>query len=237
MKNSNSGHISQARAFANERFSGIDGFDNMSENYNFADDLNAAGVNMHQYNAKTSMPYEFTVANANTVATACSLFNSYVNRTASNFGNAVGITITSTLSNVTYAGLLAQTEHKNFECGMVYIEVTAGSNSGVTAAINLTQLDGTNESTTKTLLPKLNPMQQQANVIEFYNTFKINGYTNLAITIPASTTVKYSFYASATVDPGRKLGNVSEIRDYKGPQISKPQQVVISPAAAAALRG
>lgn len=120
---------------------------------------------------------------------------------------------------------------------MIYIEVTTGSNSGVTAAINLTQLDATNESTTKTLLPKINPMQQQANVLEFYNTFKINGYTNLVITIPASTTIKYSFYASATVDPGRKLGNVAEIKDYKGPQISKPQQVVISPAAAAALRG
>ena len=234
---SKSKHIAQARAFANERFSGIDGFDNFSDAYQFNGDMNAAGVNMHQYNAKTSMPYEFTVANGNTTATACTLFNSYVNRTAANFGNAVGITITSTLSNVTYAGLLAQSEHKNFECGMIYIEVTTGSNSGVTAAINLTQLDATNESTTKTLLPKINPMQQQANVLEFYHTFKINGYTNLAITIPASTTVKYSFYASATVDPGRKLGNVSEIKDYSAPQISKPSQVVITPAAAAALRG
>jgi hypothetical protein len=233
----NSQHISQARAFANERFSGIDGFDNFSDAYQFNDDLNAAGVNMHQYNAKTSMPYEFTVANSNTVATSVSLFNSYVNRTASNQGAPAGVVIASTLSNVTYAGLLAQSEHKNFECGMIYIEVTAGSNSGVTAAINLTQLDATNESTTKTLLPKINPMQQQANVLEFYNTFKINGYTNLVITIPASTTIKYSFYASATIDPGRKLGNMSEIKDYRGPQISKPQQVVISPAAAAALRG
>ncbi len=233
----NSQHISQARAFANERFSGIDGFDNFSDSYNFSDDLNAAGVNMHQYNAKTSMPYEFTVANSNTTATSVSLFNSYVNRTAANQGAPAGVVIASTLSNVTYAGLLAQSEHKNFECGMIYIEVTTGSNSGVTAAINLTQLDATNESNTKTLLPKINPMQQQANVLEFYNTFKINGYTNLVIVIPASTTVKYSFYASATVDPGRKLGNVAEIKDYKGPQISKPQQVVISPAAAAALRG
>lgn len=233
----NSQYIAQSRAFANERFSGVDGFDNFSDSYNFSTDMNAAGVNMHQYNSATSKPYEFTVANANTTATACTLFNSYVNRTASNFGNAVGITITSTLSNVTYAGLLAQTEHKNFECGLIYIEVTAGSNSGVTAAINLTQLDANNDSNTQTLLPKLNPMQQQAQVLEFYHTFKINGYTNLVITIPASTTIKYSFYASATVDPGRKLGNVHEVRDYKGPQISKPSQVVVTPAAAAALRG
>ena len=47
----NSQHISQARAFANERFSGIDGFDNMSDSYQFSDDLNATGVNMHQYNS------------------------------------------------------------------------------------------------------------------------------------------------------------------------------------------
>ncbi len=235
--NRNRNIISQARAFAAERFNGVDGFDNMDSGFQFDPSYSAAGVNMHQYNAETSQPYEFTVANANTTATACTLFNSYVNRTANNFGNAVGITVTSTLSNVTYAGLLAQTEHKNFECGMIYIEVTTGSNSGVTAAINLTQLDANNNTTTKTLLPKLNPMQQQANVLEFYYTFKINGYTNLAITIPASTTVKYSFYASATVDSGRKLGNVHEMRDYKAPQISKPSQVVISPAAAAALRG
>lgn len=237
MKNNvNKTILAESRAFANERFSGIDGFDNFSDSYNFADD-NASGVNMTQYNSKTSEPYEIQVANANTVATAATIFNSYVNRTASNFGNVSGITITSAVAGFTYGALLAQLEHKNVEIGKIYIQVITGSNSAVTATIGLTTADSSAESTTRQLRPKKSPLNNQADVLEFECSFKINGYTNLAVTIPASTTVEYSFYPSATVDSGRKLGNVHEIKDYKGPVITPKPTLSLSPAAIAQLRG
>lgn len=233
----NQAYFIEAQNFANEKFSGVDGFDNFSDSMNFSDDMNAAGVNLHKYNSKTSEPYEIEVINANLVTTNATVFNSYVNRTAGNFGNPVGITVNSATPNVTYQGLLAQTEHKNFECGMIYIEIVAGSTAGLTATMSLTTLDASGEANTRPLRPKKDPRQQQNDVLEFYHTFKINGYTNLVIPIPASTTIRYSFYPSATVDSGRKLGNVHEVKDYKGPRISQPQPITLSKSAAAALRG
>jgi hypothetical protein len=233
----NQAYFIEAQNFANERFSGVDGFDNFTDSMNFTDDMNAAGVNMHQYNSKTSEPYELEVANANLVTTNATVFNSYVNRTAANNGNPVGITVSSATTNVTYNGLLGQTEHKNFECGMIYIEVVSGSTAGLTATMSLTTLDADGESHTRQLRPKKDPRQQQNDVLEFYNTFKINGFTNIVIPIPATTTMRYSFYPSATVDSGRKLGNVHEIKDYKGPKISQPQQISLSAGAAKALGG
>lgn len=234
---SNKAYFNEAQNFANERFSGVDGFDNFTDSMNFSNDMNAAGVNMHQYNSKTSEPYEVEVANTNLVTTNATLFNSYVNRTALNNGNVAGIAVTSATTNVTYGGLLGQTEHKNFECGCIYIEVVSGSTAGLTATMSLTTLDGDGESHTRQLRPKKDPRQQQTDVLEFYNTFKINGYTNIIIPIPASTVMRYSFYPSATVDTGRKLGNVHEIKDYSSPKISQPQQITMSKTAAAAIRG
>lgn len=231
----NKAYFIEAQAFANERFSGVDGFDNFSDSMNFSDDMNAAGVNMHQYNSKTSQPYEVEVANANLVATQCTIFNAYANFNAANNGNPVGITITSATPGVAYGELLFQSVHKNFECGMTYIEVVSGSTAAITATWLLTTKDASGPGSFDTLRPKKDPRQQQNDVLEFYHTFKINGYTNIQITIPASTTVRYSFYPSATVDPGRKLGNVNDVRDYKGPNISQPNKIQITSTAAKAL--
>jgi hypothetical protein len=237
MKN-NKKYFGEATAFVREKFSGVDGFNNFSEDeLNFSNDYEAAGVNLHQYNSKTSMPYEIEVTNANLVTTQALIFGSFTNRTAANFGNVAGITIVSVTPNVSYVQMLASSEAKNFECGMTYIQAVSGSNAVVTATWSLTTGESAGEQTTRPLTPKLNPMQNLANVLEFYNTFKINGYCQIGVNIPASTVVRYSFYPSATVDPGRKLGNVPETREYAGPSISKPGQITLSPAALAALRG
>jgi hypothetical protein len=118
---------------------------------------------------------------------------------------------------------------------MTYIEVVSGSTAAITATWLLTTKDASGPGSFDTLRPKKDPRQQQNDVLEFYHTFKINGYTNIQITIPASTTVRYSFYPSATVDPGRKLGNVNDVRDYKGPNISQPNKIQVTSTAAKAL--
>lgn len=233
----NKKYFRDAGSFMHERFSGVDGFNNFSDEMNFEGDYNAAGVNIHQQTATTSTPYEIEVVNANLVTTTCIIFGSYANRTAANFGNPVGITISSITQNVTYTQMLAQFEHKNWECGMIYIQAVSGSNSVITSTLSLTTGDAIGELNTKQMPVKKDPMQQQADVLEFYHTFKVNGFTTINIAIPASTTVHYSFYASATVDTGRTLGNVKPISGYKGPQIGKAQNLNLSPAALSALRG
>jgi hypothetical protein len=236
MKNNNK-YFVEAQHLSNERFAGVDGFDNFAGAYSQATGAESQGVNMHQYNAVTSAPYEFTVTNANTAATEVKMFDSYNARTAANFDNVAGITIASAVPDVTYAALLAQTEHKNFECGMTYIQVVSGSNAALTATWALTTKDANGSANVATKTPKKDPRQQQSDVLEFYNTFKINGYTKIVLTLPASTAVTYSFYPSATVDSGRALGNVQSLIDYKAPMISLPQTIQVAPGTAAALRG
>ncbi len=235
--NRNKQYFAESNAFTRERFSGVDGFNNFSEDVEFAGGYEAAGVNQHQYNAKTSRPYEIQVANANLAATTAVLFGAHANRTAANFGNAVGITITSSTGGISYAQMLASSENKPFEVGMTYIQVVSGSNAALTASWSLTTGNSDGEQNTVPLTPKKNPMQNQADVLEFYNTFKLNGYCQISVILPASTVVNYSFYPSATVDPGRKLGNMAETREYAAPKISKPETLSLSPAALAALRG
>lgn len=233
----NSKYFTQAQHLANENFSGVDGFNNFVGGNGMYNNVESAGVNMHQYNPTTSKPYEFTVANANGAATAIKIFDSYNARTAANFDNVAGITITSATPGVTYGALLAQTESKNFECGMTYIEVTTGSNSAVTATWLLTTKNADGSLTSDPLTPKLNPMQQQAQILEFYNTFKIDGYTKIELTLPASTTVKYSFYPSKTAALGRELGGVNTVLGYKGPMLTQPTPITLDPSVLAALRG
>ncbi len=233
MKN-NSKYFANAKHLASERFRGVDGFNNMNGGYAMAD--GGAANNMARYNPATSSPYEFECANANTTATAAAFFDSFNARTAANFNNLSGITITSSVPNVTYGALLAQSETKNFECGLTYIQVTAGSNSGLTATWALTTGNADGQFEIKSLTPKKDPNQNQVDVITFPYTFKINGYTKISLTIPASTTIKYSFYPSATMDPGRTLGQVPELMNYAAPQVGTPQTLDFSPTALAALR-
>ncbi len=229
-------YFKQAQHFVSEKFFGVDGFNNFTDSTNYVSNVATEGVNMHQYNPTTSAPYEVDVANANTVATQAIIWNAYSALTASNNGNVSGITITSAIPNVTYQEMLSQSMHKNFEVGMTYIQVVSGSNAALTATWSLTTGDMSGKFETEPKTPKKDPRQQQADVLEYYNTYKINGYTKIAIMIPASTTVRYAYYPSATVDSGRALGNVAVYKDYAAPMISQPQQIQLTPAAAAALR-
>mgnify|MGYP000405592730 FL=1 len=149
-------YFAEAKHIATERFNNVDGFNNFANGFSYAD--GGAGANVMRYQPTDSAPYEIEVANANTTATSVNIFNSYVNRTANNQGNAAGITITSAIDGVTYVGLLAQSESKNFECGMTYIQVVTGSAAALTATWSLTTKNADGNFETKTLSPKKSPM-------------------------------------------------------------------------------
>ncbi len=233
--NKNSRYFIEAKYLASEKYSGVDGFNNMSSGFRYADGGQGAAV--ERFSPQESAPYEFEVANANTTATSVTMFNSFRARTASNFNNVSGITITSSIDGVNYGDLLASTEVKPFECGMTYIQVVTGSNSAITATWSLITKNVDGNFETKTFSPKKSVMQQQADVLEFNRVFKIDGFTALTLTVPASTTVKYSFYPSATAAIGRVLGNVPVMLDYGKPTITPATQMELSPAAIQAIRG
>lgn len=230
----NSRYFIEAQRVANTRYNGVDGFNNFSNGFKYADG-SAAAANVQRFSPTDSAPYEFQVANSNTTATSFTMFNSYKARTASNYGNVSGITITSAITGVTYDELLAQSESKNFECGMTYMQVVTGSNSAMTATWSLVTKNADGNFTTASISPKKSPMQQQSDVLEFPRVFKIDGYTGITLTMPASTTVQYSFYPSATAAIGRSLGNVPVVLDYGKPTITPPTEMTLSPQAMSAI--
>jgi hypothetical protein len=180
MNNSNKKYFNEAQHLSNGRFLGVDGFNNFASNYRNAD----GGGSVQTFTPDTSSPYEFTVANGNTAATSVTLFNAYSARTASNNGAPTGVTFAAVASNVTYTQILAQTESKNFECGKTYIEIITGSSAGLTATWSLTTGDASGNFQTVVKTPKLNPNQQITTVLEFDNTFRIDGFTSIVLTIP-----------------------------------------------------
>lgn len=240
--NNNRRYFEQAIAHNDGGWVNADGFDNFTDDMNFVGDseaLNAAGDGSmpQKRGAPTTQPYILQVANANAVATQFTLFNSYNNRTAANQGNPAGVTVTYSIAGISYVQLLGQLEHKNFQVGFIYMQVIAGSLGGVTIPLSLVTGDANGESNTKILSPVYDSYQQLNNVLEYYYTFNVNGFTNLTGLMPANTTVQYYFYPQSTVDTGRTLSNNAVVRDYAGPKIGKQQTTVlkVTPSVAAAL--
>lgn len=233
-------YFREAQASVNERYSSFTGDEVANLNfaggdYSFAVDYNASGAQAAP--PRDSKPYEVEVANANLVATTCFLWGSNKARTTANFNNPVGITITSATPNVDYLEMLSDSEAGNFEVGKTYIEVVTGSNAALTATWSLTYKNSDGRLTTDPVPVKINPMQQIQSVLEFYYTFPLDGYTNIQIAIPASTTVRYSFYVSATNRPGRNLLNQSPVKEFKDAPIVRPTPIALTPRAIAALKG
>lgn len=228
--NPNQAYFNAAQEWANEDFNGMDAFEDFTDDFS---DGHYNNVNGAVKPAKTSQPYIVTVQNNNAVATPAIIFDAYVNRTAANFGNVAGITLTSGFGNVPYGALLAQSENKSFEVGIIYIEST--NTAQVTQTIAVTHTDANANEASKTIVPKIDPNQQQTGVLEWYYKFPIDGYTALTINILPQTIVTYTFYPAETIDLSRGLRDNNLVRGYAGPKIGKPVNMNLSRQAVDAL--
>jgi hypothetical protein len=225
-------YFREAEEVVTEKFHNADGWDNAGgEELINAD----GGSNAHKNGVTTSDPYVVRVANANLVDTNATLFGSWDNRTAANFGNPAGITITCT-NGISYGFLLGMTEDKAFKIGKIYIEAITGSNSVVTAVLSTVTKDGNGNIDTRPKYPKKDPNQQQAGLLEFYSSWNINGGVSWTVTIPASTTVEYTIYPMETINVARALNGGSPKANYADAPIGKAQRIIMSPAMIKAIK-
>lgn len=228
----NSKYFREAEEVVAEQFHNADGWDNAGgEELINAD----GGSTAHKNGVTTSDPYVVRVANANLVDTNATLFGSWDNRTAANFGNPAGITITCT-NGISYGFLLGMTEDKAFKIGKIYIEAITGSNSVVTAVLSTVTKDGNGNIDTRPKYPKKDPNQQQAGLLEFYSSWNINGGVSWTVTIPASTTVEYTIYPMDTINVARALNGGSPKASYADAPIGKAQRIIMSPAMIKAIK-
>ena len=188
--------------------------------------MNDLGQNVYhdpsRMSVAVSKPHILQISNTG-AAVDVNLFGSYANRDAVNFGNVVAVTVTYLIAGFTYAQLLAQTESKPYQNGLLRIEGTTASQ--VTNPINLTEQQGIGRTNTDVIIPLTSPYQLTNTITYVEEAFKIDG--NITVTYNQNATpevVKLYFYASETISLSRAFSDKKLVQEYTKPSTGPTQE-------------
>ncbi len=225
---------SQADSYLQNRFSNADGaygwqsmdagpnatagFGNADGGYGWQSAQGNMPVNSQ---APMSQPYEIKVVNASTGSLNCTLFGAYTNAAVGviNFGNSASLTITSTISGVTYAQLLLQTMQKPFEVAEMFVNSSTSAQLTANYTLNFTDANGNNFG--KPIVTKKDPYQNSSTDLIIPYRYKIDGATDLQFTMEASATVIITFYPIASFDAFRIAMGGNPVKRYSSPNLVK----------------
>ena len=212
-------YFSEAQDEANENFFNADGF---ADDYDFADEDYSFdggyddGFDMATGNsAPTSQPYIISVKNTNTTtAFPVTILGANVTlaSTSPNYQNSAAISITMGISGVTYDQFLRQSQNKPFAVGQTYYQSSTANQ--VLETLSLIASDSSGNTSQKTLVPTIDPYQQQSTIIVIKYNFIIDGNTSIVIaSVLASATVKIYLYPAETVSTARTLTSRRAVRN------------------------
>lgn len=234
----------EAQNEANENFFNADGF---ADDYGFADEDYSFdggyddGFSMASgaVSAPTSQPYIISVVNTHT-ASAFPVTILGANQTLAysspNWQNSAAISISMGISGVTYAQFLYQTQTKPFAVGQTYYQSSTANQ--VLETLSLVSTDASGNTSTKTLVPVIDPYQQQASAVVIRYNYIIDGNTSVVIaSVLASATVKVYLYPAETVNTARTLAGRRAVRGYGNPNIVKGDTLKLSASTVRALKG
>jgi len=219
-------YLADARANANESFSNADGF---------VDDANFTGNDFFGANgggvsAPTSQPYIIQVT-----STSGSAVNNFAVLGSYEFINNAGftaggdlvigsITISSGISGVNYREMLYQFMQNPYSVGLTYLQSATANQVLETLAVNTRDANG-NEAQ-KTLVPTIDPYQQQSNIIAMRYGYRIDGFTKIKISsVLANATLKLYFYPSDNINLARGLSGRPVSEAFGNPGIVKAQTI------------
>ena len=179
--------------------------------------------------AAQSQPYIITISNAS--ASAVSSFDvlgayTYINSTGFGLVSAgsltlSGVTISSSISNVTYQQFLYQSMNQPFSVGLTYIENVSGSSSQITQTFTLNTQDANGNQMLRTIVPTIDPYQQQSTIVAVKQLYSIDGFTKLTFsTIQASSVFRVHFYPSTNINLASGLQGSSVAQSYGNPNIT-----------------
>jgi hypothetical protein len=241
-------YFAQAQDEANENFFNYGGFED--DNFSFSgddefdgfygdDDMMSADGNMGAISAPTSQPYIVVIANTNTAtAFPVTILGAYATLafTSPNYQNSAAISITMGISGITYGQFLYQSMNKPFVVGLTYLQ--SSTTNQVLETLTLIQQDVNGNESQKTLVPTIDPYQQQSTIIAVKFSYKIDGFTSVVLSrLLASATAKIYFYPAETSSISRTLTGQRAVAGYGNPNIVKSDKVVLSSKAVNALRG
>ena len=222
-------YLENAKSFANERYMNAIGFDYFAGGDQFFD-ADGDGAAAPQAGGvpsmgamRTSQPYIITISNAS--ATSVSNFDvlgayQYLGSGTFTSGSLVSgaITVSSAISNVTYQEFLYQSMNSPFAVGLTYIESVSGSTTQVSQTLTLNTRDANGNQALKTLVPTIDPYQQQSGIVALNQLYDIDGFTKITIsTVLPSVVFRMHFYPRANLNVARGLRGNQVASDFGSP--------------------
>ena len=194
--------------------------------------LNAMG----SADASSSQPYIISLYNSSAADLSNVAYNN-ITTTVGTKANTEGIEYTMGISGVTYLEFLWQSSSKPFVVGLTYLQSDGGS-AAVLETITVKVVDSNGNQQQKTLVPTIDPYQNQTDITVLKHTYKWDGFTTLTVNKIATTrTLKVYLYPSETVSQGRALTGNSIARGYGNPNVVRQDKIVLGQGVARALQG
>jgi len=223
-------YLANAQRNAMESFSNADGFIDQDLSFTGDDFFNAEG--MGGGNVQTSQPYIVTVTSTSGSAVAnFEILGSYqyINNAGFTAGGDLvigSITISSGISDVTYREMLYQFMNNPYSVGLTYLQSATANQVLETLSINTRDANGNQAQ--KTLVPTIDPYQQQTTIIAMKYAYRIDGFTKVIIRqVLANATVKLYFYPADNINLARALGGNSVSRQFGTPPVTNGQTIRI----------
>jgi len=190
--------------------------------------------------ASSSQPYIISLYNSSAADLANvevgGAFNN-ITTTVGDKSTTLGIAYTMGISGVTYLEFLWQSTTKPFVVGLTYLQCD-GSSAQVLETIVVKVVDSNGNQQQKTLVPTIDPYQNQSDITVLKHTYKWDGFTTLTVNnIITAKTLKIYLYPSETVSQGRALTGNSIARGYGNPNVVRQDKIVLGQGVASAVAG
>ena len=219
-------YLANAQRNAMESFSNADGFIDEDLSFTGDDFFNASGMGSVQ----TSQPYIVNITSTSGSAVAnFEVLGSYqyINNTGFNAGGDLvigSITISSGIPDINYREMLYQFMNNPYSVGLTYIQSATANQVLETLSVNTRDANG--NLAQKTLVPTIDPYQQQTTIIAMKYAYRIDGFTKIIIRqVLANATLKLYFYPADNINLARALGGQPVSRQFGTPPVTNGQTI------------
>ncbi len=168
---------------------------------------------------RSTEPYKLQVANGGLAPQTAIIFGYNRYFAVANYGSGADISITTGITGVTYAELLAQSSTQPFE--VVKMRISSTNIAQLDTPITLTVADGNGQlqQTPIDVTSYLSPNQNQDNIRDIDRDFSVDGSTFLSYVVTNGVTVSFSFYISAKVNTVRPLLGRGAVDEYNSVRV------------------
>ncbi len=193
--------------------------------------VNATGA----ADASTSQPYIISLYNSSAADVSSVEVGGAFNNITTTVGDksaTSGIAYSMGITGITYLEFLWQSTTKPFVVGLTYLQCDASS-AQVLETIVVKVVDSNGNQQQKTLVPTIDPYQNQSDITVLKHTYKWDGFTTLTVNkILTGKTLKVYLFPSETVSQGRALTGNSIARGYGNPNVVRQDKIVLARGAA-----